>query len=168
MQALCRRKQETWPEEREGWASQGVLYLGLQLEVLQPHYSSWEQTQNQELGEWWPQDHYGKGSGLRQPEEPEYVQLHGRIWWDSSKGPKGAVIVAKSFSINFEKFWEAGEVLSNCKKQNTAPIYKRGKAEDPWNHWLVSPTLVPSKIIEQILLETVLRRTENEELLHGS
>ena len=76
--------------------------------------------------------------------------------------------VAKPLSIIFDKSWQTAQVPTDWKRGNLTFLFKMGHKEHPQNYRQVSLTSMPSKIMEQILLETILRYMENRDMTADS
>jgi len=88
-----------------------------------------------------------------------------------SMGPDGmhpgvlrelADVFAEPLSITFERSWRTGEVPEDWRKANVTPIFKKGKKEDPGNYRPVSLTSIPEKVMEQLILEVIIKQVEEK------
>ncbi|KFO07208.1 hypothetical protein N312_02923, partial [Balearica regulorum gibbericeps] len=75
-----------------------------------------------------------------------------------------ADVVAKPLFIIFEKSWQSGKVPSYWRKGNIPSIFKKDNKEDPGNYKPVSLLSVPSKIMEQFLLEVRSKHKEDRDV----
>ncbi|KAK4813193.1 hypothetical protein QYF61_017628 [Mycteria americana] len=64
--------------------------------------------------------------------------------------------------------WLTREVPVDCKLANVTPIYKKGQKEDLGNYRPVSLTLVPGKVMEQIILSAITQHVQDKQVIRPS
>ena len=60
-------------------------------------------------------------------------------------------VLTEPLSIIYQQSWLTREVPVDWRLANVTPIYKKGRKEDPGNYRPVSLTLLPRKVMEQIM-----------------
>ncbi|KAK4810586.1 hypothetical protein QYF61_007323 [Mycteria americana] len=94
-----------------------------------------------------------------------------------STGPDGihprvlrelAEVLTKPLSILYQQSWLNREGPADWKLANVMPIYKKGWKEDPGNYRPLSLTLVPGKVMEQIILSAIRRHVQDNQLIRPS
>jgi len=79
-----------------------------------------------------------------------------------------ADVIAEPLSIIFERSWRTGEVPEEWRKANVSPVFKKGKKEDPGNYRPVSLTSIPGKMMEQCILEVIIKQGEEKKVIRSS
>jgi len=79
-----------------------------------------------------------------------------------------ADVIAEPLSIIFERSWRTAEVPEDWRKASVTPIFKKGKKEDPGNYRPVSLTSNPGKVMEQLILEAIIKQVEEKKVIRSS
>lgn len=80
-----------------------------------------------------------------------YVEVHPRVLREL------ADIITKSVSRTVEKSWQSGKVPGAWKEGSIMPIFKKVRKDHSANYRPVSLISLPGEIMEQLLLDAMLR-----------
>ncbi|PKU39506.1 hypothetical protein llap_10188 [Limosa lapponica baueri] len=76
--------------------------------------------------------------------------------------------IAEPLFIIYQQSWQTGEVPPDWRLANVTPIHKKGRKDDPGNYRPVSLTLVPGKVMEQIILSAIMQRMKEAQAIGPS
>jgi len=79
-----------------------------------------------------------------------------------------ADVIAEPLPIIFERSWRTGEVPEDWRNASVTPIFKKGKKEDPGNYRPVSLTSIPGKVMEQLILEVIIKQVEEKKVIRSN
>ncbi|KAK4816002.1 hypothetical protein QYF61_010870 [Mycteria americana] len=94
-----------------------------------------------------------------------------------SMGPDGihprvrrdlAEVLTKPPAILYEQSWLTRDVPVDWSLVNVMPIYKKGRKENPGNYRPVSLTLVPGKVMEQVMLSAITWHVQDKQVIRPS
>jgi len=77
-------------------------------------------------------------------------------------------VIAEPPSIIFERSWRTGEVPEDWTKASVTPVFNKGKKEDPGNYRVDSLTSISGKMMEQLILEVIIKQVEEEKVIRSS
>jgi len=77
-------------------------------------------------------------------------------------------VIAEPLSIIFERSWRTGEVPEHRRKANVNPVFKEVRKKDPGNYRLVSLTSILGKMMEQLILEVIIKQVEEKKVIRSS
>jgi len=110
--------------------------------------------------------------------EEDYMRDRlGNLDAHKSMGPDGmhprvlrelADVIAEPLSIIFERSWRTGEVPEDWRKGNVTPVFKKGEKEDPGNYRPVSLSSIPGRVMEQLILEVIIKQAEEKKVIRSS
>ncbi|PKU42528.1 rna-directed dna polymerase from mobile element jockey-like [Limosa lapponica baueri] len=96
---------------------------------------------------------------------------------DLSVGPDGIhsrvlreleEVFSEPLSIIYQQSWQIGVVPADWCLANVTPIHEKGRKDDPGNYRPVSLTLVPGKVMEQIILSAIMQRMKDTQAIRPS
>ncbi|KAK4832043.1 hypothetical protein QYF61_020558 [Mycteria americana] len=78
------------------------------------------------------------------------------------------VLTKCSLPIIYQQSWLTGEVPADWRLANVTPIFKKGRKEDLGNCRPVSLTLMPGKLMEQIILSAIMQHIQDNQVIRPS
>jgi len=78
-----------------------------------------------------------------------------------------ADVIAEPLSIIFERSWRT-EVPEDWSKASVTPVIKKDKKKDRWNYRPVSLTSIPGKMMEQLILDVMIKKVEEKKVIRSS
>ncbi|KAJ7419083.1 disks large-associated protein [Willisornis vidua] len=88
-----------------------------------------------------------------------------RIGWSSDlitlRSPQ--LIGYECLVVILQQSWLTKDVPVDWRLANVTPVYKKSKKEDPGNHRPVSRTSMLGKVMEQIILNTIMQHVQNNQ-----
>ncbi|PKU36612.1 rna-directed dna polymerase from mobile element jockey-like [Limosa lapponica baueri] len=79
-----------------------------------------------------------------------------------------AEVLTEPLPIIYQQSWQTGEVPADWHLANVTPIHKKGQKDDLENFSPVSLTLVPGKVMEQIILSASMRCMKDAQVIRPS
>ena len=76
-----------------------------------------------------------------------------------------AGVLTKLLSIIYQQSWLTWEVPTDWKLASVTSIYKKGQKDDPGNYRPVSLTSVPGKLMEQLILSTIIQHMWDNQMI---
>jgi len=73
-----------------------------------------------------------------------------------------ADVITEPLSIIFERLWRTGKVPKDWRKAIVTRVFKQGKKDDSGNYRLLSLTFIPGKMMEQLILEVIIKQVEEK------
>jgi len=110
-------------------------------------------------------DRGGEQNGPRIIHDEVVLDLLQKLDTHKSMGPDGlhprvlrelADVVAKPLSIILQQSWLTGDIPVDRRLADVMSIFKKGQKDDPGSYRPISLTLVPGKVMEQIILGAIV------------
>ena len=79
-----------------------------------------------------------------------------------------SLTVTTSARVAGKRSRRKGKVPVDWRKASVTPIFKKGKKEDPGNNRPVSLTSIPGRLMEQLILDVIIKQVEEKKVIRSS